>query len=241
MSTYPKVLIGTPTYEGKEYCRKEFIDNLLQIKYPNFHWVIVDNTKHTRYTSKLKRLYPGHVARVSRGKNSRDALANASNWLRNKALSEGYDYLLMLESDLFPPADVIWRLLRHGRPVVGLPYDIGFGATRGPCLFVTEMKSEAILGTRRLTAEEGEKFIDGSLKQIHGMGVGCVLIHKSILEEFPFWYSSADDDRMKDDEVRKHPDVYFYLDLHNNGRRVFVDTSVKVHHWNSDWRFVEDT
>lgn len=242
MKKYPKILIGTPTYEGKEYCRERFVKNLqiLAGNYPNCHWVILDNTKHNRYCNKLKRLYPGHVHKTPRGNNSRDALANASNWLRHKAIKEDYDYLLMVESDLFPPKDTIPRLLRHGKPVVGLPYEIGFNEARGLCIFVTEKQGEGMLGTRRLHPHECEAFMTGELKQIHGMGVGCVLIHRSILEKYPFWYSTADDERMKDQTVRKHPDVYFYLDLHNDKIPVFCDTSVLVYHENSNWELVKD-
>lgn len=240
MKKYPKVLIGTPTYEGKEYCREKFVENIKKINYPNFHWVIVDNTQKPRYFHKLRRLYPRNVARVPRGNNSRDALANASNYLRKKVIEEGYDYLLMIESDLFPPPNVIWKLLSHGKSVVGFPYEIGFGAGRGLCAFVLEQKKPSIWGTRRVTKQEAHQLLDGSLRQIHGMGVGCVLISREICERFPFWYSSLDDERMAGDIIRKHPDVYFYLDLHNNGVRVFMDTSVLVPHENSDWTKVAD-
>jgi len=240
MKKYPKVLVGTPTYEGKEYCREQFVNCIKQIDYPNFHWVLVDNTKKPTYFHKLRRLYPRNVARVPRGKNSRDALANESNYLRNKVIEEGYDYLLMVESDLFPPPDVVWRLLRHGKQVVGLPYEIGTAPNRGLCAFVIEEKKPQVWGTRRVNREEERKLLDGELHKIHGMGVGCVLISRDIVERFPFWYSSLDDERMKDEHVRKHPDVYFYLDLHNNSIRVWLDTSVLVHHQNSNWFGVDD-
>lgn len=237
---YPRILIGCPTYDKKEYCRKQWVENVKRINYPNFHWTIVDNTEHNRYYNKLRREHPGHILKSKRGKNSRDALAFSSNILRRKAINEGYDYLLMIEIDLFPPEDVIWRLLRHGQPVVGHPYEIGFKDQRGLCVFVPEKKPSGLLGTRRLHKHEEKDFLNGTLQRVHGMGVGCVLIRKDILEQYPFWYSTADDDRMKDEHVRKHPDVYFYLDLHNDKIPVFCDTSVLVYHDNSDWLNVAD-
>lgn len=237
---YPRILIGTPTYEGKEYCREQFVEHLKNIDYPNFQWCIVDNSKSTRYYSKLNRLYPGHIKRVPRGNNSRDALANASNYLRQKVLTEGYDYLFMLESDVFPPKDVIWRLLRHGRPVVGLPYEIGFGDKRNLCVFVVEQKDNGLFGTRQITKQEASQFLGTGLQRVHGMGVGCTLIHKSILERFAFWYDVGDISRLEGTNITKHPDVYFYLALQNNNIGVYIDTDALCHHQNSNWLDVED-
>lgn len=237
----PRVLVGTPIYQDKDYCREAFVENIKRIDYPKdkMHWCLVDNSQKPAYSNKLKRLYPGHVHRVPRGDNTRDALRNAMNFLRLKMLDEGYDYLLIVESDLFPPKDVIPRLMRHGYPVVGLPYEIGFGERRRLCVFTIDQKDIG-LGTRQLTKRESEEFMNGGLHAVHGMGVGCVLIKRDIVERYPFWYSAADDDRMRGLPIRKHPDVYFYLDLHNDGVKVYCDSSVLVHHENSDWSKVKD-
>lgn len=246
----PRVLIGSPTYEGKEYCRRAFVKNVRSFTYLNKTFVMVDNSKGTSYSAKLRR--DGvPVARVYRGRNSRDALANASNFLRQRVLDGGYDWLLMLESDIFPPPDIIERLLQHadttpfdlrnGRRVIGAPYNIGFENDRGLCIFITRKDEElGTLGTRRILRSEEAAFLNGQLRQVHGMGVGCVLIHKTVLERFKFWYSELDDDRMNGLPIRKHPDVYFYLDLHNHRVPVFCDTSAVIDHQPSKWSLVND-
>lgn len=210
------------------------------IDYPDYHWVLVDNTENTAYANKLKREHPGHVAHVPRGNNSRDALANASNYLRHKVIREGYDYLLMIESDVFPPKDVVWRLLQHQKKVVGLPYEIDFGENRGLCVFLKEKKQNGMWGTRRVSPQEGKEMLGTGLRQVHGMGVGCTLIHREIIERFPFFYDKTDDERMFGMGIRKHPDVYFYLELDNNGIEVFLDTSALCHHQNVSWSTVKD-
>lgn len=238
---YPRVLVGTPIYDGKEYCRERFVENVKAINYPNFHWCLVDNSKNPRYYHKLRRAHPGHVWRVPRGSNSRDALANSSNFLREKALKEGYDFLLMLESDIFPPKDVLSRLVMHGRPVVGAIYNIGDGKHDRLCLFKLKFKPElGIMGTELVGMDEQKDFIHKGLREVHGMGVGCTLIERSILERFGFWYSSADDMRMAHTDDRKHPDVYFYMDLHNNGIKVYADTDIICAHEYSAWGNVAD-
>ena len=46
MSGMPKVLVATPTYEGKNYCLPQFINNVSNFTYPKqcFDFVIFDNS-----------------------------------------------------------------------------------------------------------------------------------------------------------------------------------------------------
>jgi hypothetical protein len=118
---YPKVLVAIPTYSGKDYIFKENFQAVKNLDYPNYEYVYIDNSKGSSYAKKL-RLRGANVVRVNRGANSRQALCNAQNYARNKVLNEGYDYLLFVESDLVPDKDVITRLMRHGRQVVGSVY-----------------------------------------------------------------------------------------------------------------------
>lgn len=246
----PRVLIGSPIYEGKEYCRKEFVESIRNLTYPNKSFVMVDNSKGTSYLAKLRRDGVPAV-RVNRGRNSRDALANASNYLRKRAIEGGYDYLLMLECDIFPRKDIIEQLLKSadvespllnvGRRVIGAPYHISDGKTTHLCVFMPYRNEEVgLVGTRPIGPGKEAEFLNTGLRQVHGMGVGCTLIHRSILEQFPFWYSELDDDRMQNKTERKHPDVYFYLDLHNAKVPVYCDTGLYALHRPSSWKDVKD-
>lgn len=232
---FPKVLVFSPTYKGKEYCRKAFIENVKKIQYPNWEFLMIDNSANDSYARKLRR-EGVKVVRVPRGANSREALAAAQNYARDKVLREGFDYALSLESDIFPPPDVIFRLLRHSKPVVGSLYYIGgIGKQpRVPCVFVTAYKQEAnAYGTRLINPQEHQQMLDaGGLHQIHGMGVGCTLIARWVLEEYKFWT----DNRF----ANKHSDVYFYMKLWNDKIPVYVDYDTVSHHENSDWSLVAD-
>jgi hypothetical protein len=118
---YPKVLVAIPTYQGKDYVFKENFQAIKNLDYPNYDYVYIDNSVGTSYAKKL-RMRGANVVRVNRGANSRQALCNAQNYARDKVLSDGYDYLLFIESDLVPDRDVVNRLMRHGRQVVGSVY-----------------------------------------------------------------------------------------------------------------------
>ena len=230
-----KVLVFSPTYEGKEYCRKEFVDNVNKFTYPNYDFLMIDNSERGTYYYKLiKEGVP--VVRVPRGSNSRIALANAQNYARQYAIDNDYDYVLSLESDLFPPPDIIERLIVHSKPVVGALYNIG-GTREGqpivPCVFVTTLKDNGTHGTRLITKQEhAEMKAVGGVHKVHGMGVGCTLISTSVLKDYWFWTDNRFDN--------KHSDVYFYMDLWNKKVPVFVDYDTFVIHKPSDWSMVKD-
>lgn len=231
---YLKVLVFSPTYSGKEYCRKEFVENVKNLNYPNYDFLMIDNSKDINYCIKLKRAGVP-VVHVPRGGNSRIALANAQNYARQYAINNDYDYVLSLESDLFPPSDIIQRLMLHDKQVVGGLYMIG-GTTPTtpihPCVFVTQNKN-GMGGTRLITKEEHEELKKkGGIHQVHGMGVGCTLISTSILKDYLFWTDNRFDN--------KHSDVYFYMDLWNSKIPVYVDYDNEIIHKPSAWGIVKD-
>lgn len=234
LKLYPKVLVAIPTYEGKDYAFAENLQCVKSFNYPNYDYVYIDNSSSLNYYLKLRRrgISPKNIVRVPRGPNSRQALCNAQNYARNKVLNEGYDYLMFVESDLFPKEDTIWRMLNHAEPVVGSLYFIGFDDQKIPCIFFKDLKDSGLMGTRLIYPQDVQKFIGSGLQRVHGCGLGCTLIHKSVIERFGFWYDERFDN--------KHSDVYFYMDLDNNNVPVYVDTDVIVKHQPSQWGLVLD-
>jgi hypothetical protein len=239
----PKFLIVTPTYDGKDYCMKQYLDTVKKILHqtPNSKCIVVDNSKSTSYLTKLRRhhLQSGvSFYHVPRGKNSRDAITNSMNFGRQYMLRYDYDYMLVLEIDLVPSSDVILRFYSSGKDVVGAWYYIGFEGSksnpRRPCVFKTVLDPKTrIGGTRPVSNDEAaQQWLGRGLKQCHGMGLGCTMIARRVVERFPFFTTL----RMEN----KHHDVYFYMDLHNNHVPVFVDTDYVIAHNNSEWGDVKD-
>jgi GT2 family glycosyltransferase len=228
---YPKVLVAIPTYEGKDYVFKENFEAIKTINYPNYDYVYIDNSVSPNYAVKLRRR--GAVCvRVHRGDNSRQALCNAQNYAKKRALEGNYDYLMFIESDLVPKADIITRLVARQVPVVGACYYIGH-KVKTLCTFFTEEKQgQGIYGTRVILPKEIPTFLGTGLRRVHGVGFGCTLIRRDVFTRFDFWY----DERFSE----KHSDVYFYMDLWNKGVPVFNDTSILVAHYPSKWELVKD-
>lgn len=231
----PKILVATTIYDKKDYIFWKYYNNIKSLTYPNYDILLVDNSADKQYITSLKRKGVRNVVSVPRGRNSREAVANGMNKIREKVLKGGYDYWMSIESDLLPPKDIIERLLLHQKLCVGAMYVIGYDYSPTqpprPCLFKTRKLEDGTTGTYNLDQKEGFEHFGQGLIKMHGMGVGTTLIHRSLLEQFAFWW--------EDSEI-KHSDVYFYMDLHNNGYDVYLDSDIIIPHWNSDWRHVKD-
>ena len=258
----PKVLIGTPIYDKKEYALEKQLKHVRNIDYTNCEQVFFDNSKSDKFYYKLKSKGL-KVIRVPRGKNSREAVANSMNRMFMYALDNGYEYCLVLENDLYPDPKIIKRLLSHNKSVVASYYFIGIDedeaklqtlikqvkqheiteeqfedSTKGlfyktPCIFVKDVKKDSnFIGTRRLTRVEGLNYYQTGLRKIHGAGLGATLIKRDVMARFKFYTDSRFEN--------KHPDVYFYADLEDARVPVYLDTSIVVPHQPTDWHKVKD-
>ncbi len=231
----PKILIFTPTYEGKEYCREAFVENAKKIvaAWGNARHIFIDNTAHPQYAEKLKRAGL-EVYRVERGNNSRESLTRAQNFARKIAIDEGYDYLFSLESDIFPPHDILPRLYKRGKRVISGLYLIGDakGGVRIPCITIKQFNDKLLAyGTRLLRADELAKYRNVGVKQVAAAGMGCCLIHKDVFTKLAFRY---------DPRFMGHSEIYYFNSLRLVQENAHVDTDIFCDHRNSDWKSVVD-
>jgi hypothetical protein len=246
-----KLLIITPFYEGKLYCFKEFMDNLYGLSYQNWDHLVIDNTAdesfHKRLAEEYKDYNKTQFMYARRGKTTREALARAQRLGRDICLKGDYTHMLSLECDIFPHKDAIQRLAFNMKRVVTGVYLIGTEDTfRIPCITVfTTCEETGVLGTRLVGVKPhpevpGKKYIDydevkemlePGLKRVAAGGMGCCLIHRSVLEKIPFMYEAGLDG---------HSDIYFFNQCFREDIDVYVDTRVICRHDNSDWRLVKD-
>lgn len=229
-----KVLIFTPTYEGKDYCLPEFIEQSKRLKkeYPNSRHIFIDKSVTPEYYLKLVGLgLDAH--RVSRGNNSRESLARAQNYARKIALDEDYDYLFSLESDIFLPENGFKTLLMTGQDIVtGLYYIGDKDKIRVPCVTLPKFNEHInAWGSRLLTIEEWPKFINSGLREVQAGGMGCCLMHQRVLKKITFTY---------DPRFSGHSDIYFFNTANSLMFQVYVHTDVVCEHQNSSWDDVKD-
>jgi len=241
----PKILIATPTCNLYEYCLKEYAEVVKSLTYPNYDILIADNSPDDSYIEKLKSLGLKAV-KTPHHQRARERIVTARNTLRQYALSNGYDYLLSLEQDVIPPKNVIEALLKTNQKIIsGLYFNLNnqyefpnllagsIGLPLAYKLFSKEESKKPLKEQllRRLTKEEVKEKKKILLRMA---GLGCILIHRDVLEAIKFDYYPdllASDDRHFSDKATEHK------------LPIILDTSVICRHLTSkkpfDWSNIE--
>lgn len=253
----PKILVGTPTFEGKDYCLDTYADAVKSLSYGSHDALLVDNSKTDSYSKRIKKAGID-VVRSERKDKARETIAIARNILRQKVLDEGYDYLLSLEQDVIPPKNVIEALLEDKKDIAGGIYcnyyvdNFGLKVIK-PLVYMAVSKEEfeELKGEKFKGTEIQEKILSGKItrpEQINSQlsmehvkqprlmevlftGLGCLLISRKVLEKVRFsWAEDSFDDAKFAEDARKA------------GFKVFVDTRVRCNHMinqEKSWKGIE--
>jgi hypothetical protein len=228
-----KILVACPTAEIKQYCMGEWLANVENFTYKNFDVFMCDNSPDYSFYSYWKNIVNMEHLNPKRFASYKHCLAASHERCRVRALTGGYDYLLHLESDVFPPSNIIERLLDADKGIVGALYHINHGEKSS--LMVQKLEDMPYL--MKIDREShGEQlkisdnldysdlsFVDGTVKRAFHIGLGCVLIHRSVLKTFKFRYENDAD---------VHPDSFFAADMDMIGMPIHIDTSIICTHKN---------
>jgi hypothetical protein len=224
----PKVLLAAPTSRHKDYCFDAWVKNVKSLTYP-VDVLIVDNTpdKGNYAYRKIVKYFPVMHVEPDMNEDSFNLITRCQNIIRNYFLGNGYDYLFMLESDHFPPCNVVEYLLSKNKKVVSLPYFIGQSFMSKVLQFDNED-----FGTERLSRvmDIDKTFLNwnGKLKPKYQTGLGCTLISRDVLQRIKF--------RIPENNSEKcHADVFFHEDLAKLGIQNFVSEIAFSHHQNTGW------
>jgi hypothetical protein len=212
----------------------------MNFTYPNFDVKLFDNTmdqgifagymndyvkKHHGQKAKFEAL---HTVSMHNMKSDSviERMARSHNDCRDFTLRMNYDYLLHLETDLFPQTDIIEQLLFNSKPIVSALYYVDNGIYRKPMIQRQVKLAPRHITSKNFMANEDLSFCDGSVRKIAHAGLGCILIHKSVLQKVQFRHIEG---------LNNHPDTYFAEDCAQNKIDIFLDTSLVVEHENSPW------
>jgi len=228
---YPRVLVFTITYSGKDYVYDMWKESAKKINYPNYDHLIVDNTDDDgTYASKLEKDF--WTIKTERGNNSREALARSQEVARRIAVEKGYDYFLSLESDILVTPTIIQDLIGNAKEYVGALYFIGDKDNRIPCITVPQKHEKTgLIGSRLIDKSETSKYYRKGLFNVNNCGLGCTLVRREVFEKIQFTYYP---------NLRTHSDAFFANDAWNAGFRVYVDTDIVLEHHNIPWSTVGD-
>jgi hypothetical protein len=231
-----KILLACPISDLKEYILWDWLDYIKKLNYP-VDILLVDNSKSDNLQKRIYEKYPNcaqfvctHIIINKKDITKRLIMAESMETIRRQALIFNYDYLFSLECDVFPPFDIIEKLLETNAPVTGATYFINHGVDSK--IMLQRMESPAFGNdsiVRMFTRDEGFLFCDGTIKHIFSCGLGCVLIKTDILKKIKF--------RVEDNKQGQpaHHDFFFFKDLYSLKIPVLVDTSIICKHFNSSW------
>lgn len=235
-----RVLVGTLFSNVKDYCIRDWFKNVCQFTYRNFDLYAVDNSADKKYHKKIFNYFISRkkpdfkisVVRTPRiSKESEIFMAFSAKALRDYFLRNQYDYLFYLECDIFPPLDIIERLLAYKLPIISGMYFIGKKADSYPMI---NRVNEYDYGSIFHSANDNFLNVFYQIKDVweykpvFNCGIGCSLIHRSIIERIPFREGSGITQSL-------HHDSAFAEDLYrNNIQNLFVP--IVCRHENQDWK-----
>lgn len=208
---------------------------LNKLTYPNKEVCICDNSDNLLYYSHLLNTYKEFsFLRVNpKNKTIAQTICESYNKLVEFAIKKECHYIMVIESDIFPPFNIIERLINANVQVISAMYHVGIGSKSSLLLqrvhedmLVTSANGSLILKVDSLIDGDDILFVDGSIKEIFACGLGCTLIHASIFANIPFRYSNEDN---------YFNDTFFYIDLFQRGIKNFVHTGIVCEHRNIQW------
>ena len=166
-------------------------------------------------------------------------VANARNNIARETLDNGFDYVLMVDNDEVLSKDALINLLEteeqyHVRDshcmVVGYCLSRPLGsANKNGRTTAFKFGGKNYVADDAYTGKELKRFCDEGINriQIRGSGLGCALIHRSILEKMTYpWFKWC----LYDDGTQLSEDLYFCEKFCEVPAPIFVDTRVSCGH-----------
>mgnify|MGYP003625381670 CR=1 FL=1 len=214
---YPKVLVSCPTAQVKDYCVKEFIKQIKSFTYPLYDIFILDNSPD-----------PNHVNMF---------WENGIKALRDYFLSGDYDYLLMIESDVFTGESIIENLVSYadvyGAGAVTATYEIRKETEDVLCLTATVdqlgVRSERILprDTGFNVMGQGcvplKHLLNDPEAKITATGIGCTLFDREVMNNIKFRVDAKT-------SKTAYSDTYIFTDIANMGYEILINSDLICTH-----------
>lgn len=249
MARKGRVLIGIVTCKFKEYCEDEFLKQLGSIPYPDYDVVIVDNSYDDRTSELAGKVKPhcnGHSIDALSDVWCADVKARimtSYNKIRDCFLRGDYEFLLIIESDIFiKDWDFLRRWAKYDLPVVAGVYPLYTILSK----LSEEQKKEVPRDTDGRPFVWSNSFRRGHFaqgrfwgrfwtdKEMHhglvklgmdtsGVSMGLILFHRDVMRHIAFKYGSTT------------PDGFLKTDFDFHRIDSYADTDLEIEHRPSSW------
>ena len=105
----PKILIAAPQADVKNYCFEEWLRNIRHFSYPqsNIDIFLADNSHTTDNLDYIRSMGVKGVHIAKKGRGIIEVMAECHQACLDYAKENEYDYLLHLETDIFPEHNIL--------------------------------------------------------------------------------------------------------------------------------------
>ncbi len=233
MTLSPRVLVGCPTNDRKNYCRQAWIDTAKSLSYPFYDVYCCDNSADQQYYALnflMKGIDCGYVS--PQGKINSAYVCESQRNIAKRVIDGGYDFLLFLEIDIKPPLDIIEQMISYEMPLVVCDYFIDAGTNSRLLRMEMEEMNFGKYTNRMILQEESYLEYGTGKTRSRGVPFGCTLIHRDILINFPFFI-------IEGDAFKSHSDIPMSFALYEAEIKPIYHPII-VEHRNSDWQNITD-
>lgn len=239
-----KILVASPTYNKMKYCQDKFLSSIKNLSYLYYEILIVDNSRDNEYFEELKKQSGINVIKddTTETKNIK-RLISSRNKILDYAIKNNFDYVLMIDSDVIPPRNIIEELLMCKKDIVSGLYSGNFVVSGKveflPVAFKSltkeefeNIKKQIILPDfikshadirRHITKQEADS---GELLEVLIPSSGCMLISRKVFEKVR--YGLIDTAEMGN--IKSGDDIYFILEARKLGFNAYCNTKLKCEH-----------
>lgn len=232
---YPKILIGFPTSDKKDYCVDEFIQQIKSFTYPLYDIFVVDNSKDSKH---VRKFWKEGIKAVHEPLNGdfREELARHQNIIKDYFLAGDYDYLMMIESDVFTGECILEKLVSYAEVynagVVTATYEIDRGE---PTLCLTSTVDSRLVRSEKLLERSigyeimGQgviplrKLLSDPDAKLTATGIGCTLFSRFALQEVNFRVDLSLN-------KRAFSDTFIFTDIASKGYEILIDSNIICKH-----------
>ncbi len=226
---YPKVLVAAPTWEGHKYILPKYLLRVKNLSYPNYSVLLVNTGKFKSFTRWLVRKGI-KVIKIPYKENIFERITDGRNAIIHYVLQHpDIEYVLSLDTDVIPPRDIIKKLLKHKKKLVGGLVHAGF-EKKLPCILKDGyLMKHGRKGLSFYSWDEIKKMKKKkNLHHVYATSVACLLIHRKVFESgVRFRYTPY---------FNVGEDIWFFNECNEKGFKFYVDVSKRIKHLNKSKR-----
>tara|TARA_E500000318_G_C3487295_1_gene182876 strand:+ start:125 stop:832 length:708 start_codon:yes stop_codon:yes gene_type:complete len=227
MSKTPRILIASPQADIKNYCFLDWLINLNRFTYDKscIDLYLVDNS-HTEDNAKFIESLGINVRYIPEaGRGIIETMAECHQACLDYAKENNYDYMLHLETDVFPEHTILENLMTLNKPITCGLFHIFDGAYREPMIRMVEDYNSGYMRAYSLAFTQGQH-LDGRVMKVYSGALGCCLIRSDVFDKIKFRWVEGE---------HQFPDTWFAQDMYSQNIPIYVNTKAICKHRNISW------